>query len=106
MPRLFGSFVALCLYRWEIILRETAVMGLLGIATLGFFVDSAVAELRLDRALVLLIGAGLLTAAVDWTSRAIQSRMGAGTLRLEQAQRAIAPESGRQPDPPRVRAYR
>ncbi|WP_299358640.1 ABC transporter permease [uncultured Paracoccus sp.] len=27
-PRLFGPFLALCLYRWEIIVRETAVMGL------------------------------------------------------------------------------
>ena len=76
-PRLFGRFVALCLYRWEIILRETAVMGLLGIATLGFFIDSAVAELRLDRALVLLLVTGAITAGADAASRAVRSRMGA-----------------------------
>lgn len=76
-PRLFGRFVALCLYRWEIILRETAVMGLLGIATLGFFIDSAVAELRLDRALVLLLVTGAITAGADAASRAARSRMGA-----------------------------
>ncbi|WP_370296521.1 PhnE/PtxC family ABC transporter permease, partial [Poseidonocella sp. HB161398] len=65
VPRLFGPFLALCLYRWEIILRETAVMGLLGVATLGFYVDAAMQQLRLDRALVLLIASGLMTAAVD-----------------------------------------
>jgi phosphonate transport system permease protein len=80
MPRLYGPFLALCLYRWEIILRETAVMGLLGVMTLGFFVDSAMAELRLDRAIILLIIAGGLTAAIDSMSRAIRRRLGASSL--------------------------
>lgn len=80
-PRLYGPFLALCLYRWEIILRETAVMGLLGVMTLGFFVDSALAELRTDRALVLLVAAGALTAAVDGLSRALRRRIGAGAVR-------------------------
>ena len=74
-PRLSGRFVALCLYRWEIILRETAVMGLLGVATLGFYIDSALAELRVDRALVLLAAAMAITAGADAVSRAIRSRM-------------------------------
>ncbi len=82
VPRLSGPFLALCLYRWEIILRETAVMGLLGIATLGFYIDSAVAELRLDRAVVLLIATGLLTAGIDALSRALRRRLQAG--RVEQ----------------------
>ena len=77
-PRLSGPFIALCLYRWEIILRETAVMGLLGVATLGFYIDSAVAELRLDRAVVLLIATGLMTAAVDTLSRALRHGLGTG----------------------------
>lgn len=81
-PRLSGPFLALCLYRWEIILRETAVMGLLGIATLGFYIDSALAELRLDRALLLLIATGLMTAAIDWTSRRLRRQTGA-TLRRD-----------------------
>jgi phosphonate transport system permease protein len=75
-PRLFGRFVALCLYRWEIILRESAVMGILGVMTLGFYIDSAVAELRLDRALVLLVVAGAVTAGADALSTAIRSRLG------------------------------
>jgi len=74
LPRLFGAFVALCLYRWEIILRETAVMGLLGVATLGFYIDGAMSELRLDRAVLLLLGAGALTVAVDAASRHLRAR--------------------------------
>lgn len=80
VPRLYGSLIALCLYRWEIILRETAVMGLLGVMTLGFFIDSAMAEMRIDRAVVLLIAAGVLTAFVDTVSRALRRRIGAGTV--------------------------
>lgn len=67
-PRLTGTFLALCLYRWEIVLRETAVMGLLGIPTLGFFVDAAIAELRVDRALILLVACAAMTATVDIAS--------------------------------------
>lgn len=82
VPRLFGQFVALCLYRWEIILRETAVMGLLGVATLGFYVDAAVSELRTDRVLVLLLAGAMLIAAVDALSRFLRRRLGAGRLRI------------------------
>ncbi|WP_282602677.1 ABC transporter permease [Paracoccus sp. PARArs4] len=79
-PRLFGSFVALCLYRWEIIIRESAIMGILGIATLGFFLDDAIAELRMDRAVVILVATALVTVAIDRTSRSLRARLGAGRL--------------------------
>lgn len=79
-PRLFGRFLALSLYRWEMILRETAVMGLLGVATLGFYLDSALAALQLDRAMVLLMAIALLTAAVDALSKLLRSRLGPAAL--------------------------
>ena len=62
------------------ILRETAVMGLLGVATLGFFLDSALVELRLDRALILVLATALLTLAIDALSRALRSRFGPSRL--------------------------
>jgi phosphonate transport system permease protein len=82
-PRLFGRFVALCLYRWEMILRETAVMGLLGVMTLGFFLDSALAELRLDRGLVMICATALMTLGVDALSRTLRSRFGAGRFQRD-----------------------
>jgi phosphonate transport system permease protein len=75
LPRLFGSFLAFCLYRWEIILRESAILGILGVKTLGFHIDSAISELRLDRAMVLILATAVLTIAVDAVSRAIRSRL-------------------------------
>jgi phosphonate transport system permease protein len=75
VPRLYGQFLAFLLYRWEIMFRETAIMGILGIQTLGFYVDSAIAELRMDRALFLLVFTGLCTVVLDGISRAVRSRL-------------------------------
>lgn len=59
----------------QYLLRETAVMGIIGVRTLGFHIDSALPELRVDRALVLLVGAAAITASADGLSRAIRRRM-------------------------------
>ncbi|CTQ48026.1 PhnE/PtxC family ABC transporter permease [Jannaschia donghaensis] len=83
-PRLSGNFVALCLYRWEIIVRESAIVGLLGIATLGFHIQTNVAELRLDRVLALLAVTIAITLAIDAVSRRLRAAMGGGAvLRVE-----------------------
>lgn len=77
VPRLSGPFFAYVLYRGEIIVRESMILGILGIATLGFFIDSAISELRLDRALILIIGMIITTALIDSASRWIRQRLGA-----------------------------
>jgi len=69
VPRLYGQFLAFVFYRWEVIMRETAILGLLGIATLGFFVDSAIADIRLDRAMFLILITALLNIGIDSLSR-------------------------------------
>ena len=75
LPRLFPNFLALSLYRWEIFMRETAILGILGIQTLGFYVDSAFAEFRLDRALALILMGVALNLMVDALSRRIRARL-------------------------------
>ncbi|TDX32851.1 phosphonate transport system permease protein [Modicisalibacter xianhensis] len=75
VPRLYGPFLAFLFYRWEIIMRETAILGILGIATLGFYVDSAIQELRFDRALVLIVITALLNIGVDSLARALRRRL-------------------------------
>ncbi len=72
VPRLYGQFLAYCLYRWEIILRESAIFGILGVATLGFYVDAAISELRLDVTLVLILATAALSMSVDALSRALR----------------------------------
>ena len=51
------------------------MVGILGIATLGFYVDSALAELRLDKLLPLLIGTVLLNVVVDIASRHLRHQL-------------------------------
>ena len=75
VPRVYRPLLALLFYRWEVIMRETAILGILGIATLGFYVDSAFADLRFDRALVLIMITALLNIGVDAISRTIRARL-------------------------------
>ncbi|MGH1573876.1 ABC transporter permease [Methylobacterium sp. P31] len=72
VPRLYGQFLAYLLYRWELILRESAIFGILGVTTLGFYVDAAISELRLDVAVVLIAATALVTVAVDTLSRSLR----------------------------------
>jgi phosphonate transport system permease protein len=75
VPRIYRSILALLFYRWEVILRETAILGILGIATLGYYIDSAFAELRFDRALILILVTALLNICVDAISRSIRAKL-------------------------------
>jgi len=75
LPRVYGQFLAFLFYRWEVIMRETAILGILGIATLGFFIDSALADIRLDRAVLLILITALLNLGIDALSRAIRARL-------------------------------
>jgi phosphonate transport system permease protein len=72
---MYGQFLAYLFYRWEIIMRETAILGVLGIATLGFYIDSAIADIRLDRVMLLLLVTALLNLGIDSLSRLIRSRL-------------------------------
>ena len=75
LPRVYGQFLAFLFYRWEVILRETAILGILGILTLGFYVDSAIADIRMDRAVFLIIITAFLNIGVDALSRAIRAKI-------------------------------
>jgi phosphonate transport system permease protein len=75
VPRIYGQFLAFLFYRWEIILRETAILGILGIATLGFYIDSAISDIRFDKAMILIAITALLNVGVDTLSRYIRSKL-------------------------------
>ncbi len=75
VPRVYGQFLAFLFYRWEVIMRETAILGILGIATLGFYVDSALADIRLDRAMFLILITAFLNIGIDALSRLIRARL-------------------------------
>ncbi len=75
LPRIYRQFLAFLFYRWEVIMRETAILGILGIATLGFYIDSAFVDLRFDKAIVLIILTAGMNLGIDVLSRTIRSRL-------------------------------
>lgn len=68
-PRLFKQFLVYTFYRWEVIMRESALLGILGLHTLGFFIDSAFESFRLDIALLLIVASAILNVGVDSAGR-------------------------------------
>jgi phosphonate transport system permease protein len=75
VPGIYNQFLAFLFYRWEIIQRETAILGILGITTLGFYIDSAIQDIRLDRAMVLIAITAALNVFIDALSHYIRSRL-------------------------------
>lgn len=90
VPRLYGQFLAYLLYRWELILRESAIFGILGVATLGFYVDAAISELRIDVAVVLIGATVILTLGVDALSRGLRRMLRINTLPTRLTENASA----------------
>jgi phosphonate transport system permease protein len=75
LPRVYGQFLAFLFYRWEVMMRESAILGILGIYTLGFFIDSAFADHKLDKAAVLILITAVLNMAIDTVSQVIRRRL-------------------------------
>ena len=96
VPRLYGQYLAYMLYRWEIIIRESAIFGMLGVATLGFYVDAAVSELRLDAAIVLITCTVLLSAAIDLFSRRLRRALRIGSLPRQLSRHDVAVNAAHQ----------
>ncbi|CAM3529018.1 ABC transporter permease [Shewanella violacea] len=69
LPQIYPNLMGLVFYRFEVILRETAILGMLGVATLGFYIDSGFAEIRYSSALFLLMCTAMLNIVVDIVSR-------------------------------------
>ena len=75
LPRVYRQFLAFLFYRWEIIMRETAMLGILGIPTLGFYIDSAFEALFFDRALVLILATAILNMSADQLAHFLRNRL-------------------------------
>jgi len=80
VPRLYPQFLAYALYRWEIIVRESAIFGILGVATLGYYVDAAISELRFDVAVVVILATVGLSALIDAFSRWLRRELRISTM--------------------------
>lgn len=73
-PKVSGQFFAFLFYRWEVIMRESAILGILGISTLGFYIDSAIADDQLDKAMLLILITAILNINIDYISQYIRKK--------------------------------
>ncbi|MBZ9559948.1 MULTISPECIES: ABC transporter permease [unclassified Modicisalibacter] len=74
LPRIYPGLLALLFYRAEVIIRETALLGMLGVATLGFHIDSSFQYLMFDQAFFLLLVTAGLNIVVDTVARRYRPR--------------------------------
>lgn len=75
IPQVFGQFLAFLFYRWEIIMRESAILGILGIYTLGFYIDSAIAEDKMDTVILIILAMAVLNLCIDSLSQRIRKHL-------------------------------
>jgi len=75
LPKIYGQFLAFLFYRWEVIMRESAILGILGIYTLGFYIDSAIVEDQLDKAILLILIIASLNIMIDSISQQVRKKL-------------------------------
>ena len=75
LPRVYGQFLAFLFYRWEVMMRESAILGILGIYTLGFYIDSAISDDQIDKAVLLILITVLLNMGIDTVSQFVRRRL-------------------------------
>jgi phosphonate transport system permease protein len=67
-PMAFSRFLLFFLYRWETCVREAPVLGLLGISSLGFWIQDARARNHYDEMFFLILLGGALVLGGDLLS--------------------------------------
>lgn len=75
LPRMYGQFLAFLFYRWEVIMRESAILGILGLHTLGFYIDSAMILDHLDTAFVLILITASANMIIDSCSQKVRKNV-------------------------------
>ena len=66
----FSRFLLFFFYRWETCVREATVLGMLGISSLGFWIQDARARNHYDDMFFLILLGGLLVLIGDLVSAA------------------------------------
>lgn len=75
LPRVYGKFLANLFYRWEVMIRESAILGILGVYTIGFYIDSAISDDKMDKVIVLIIIMVALNASVSTISSRVRKKI-------------------------------
>ncbi len=72
VPAVAGRFVALGLYRWEVAIRETVIVGIVGTAGLGRRLDEQTSAFDYDGVVATILALFVVTLVVDFTSAGVR----------------------------------
>lgn len=72
LPQVYGAFLGNLFYRWEVMVRESAILGVLGIYTLGYYIDSAIADDKMDKAVVIIAAMAIMNIVIDSISQRVR----------------------------------
>ncbi len=75
LPRSIPKFTGLALYRWEVAIRETVVVGVVGAGTLGRRLDERTTAFDYDGVTATILALVVATAIVDRASAAIRAEL-------------------------------
>ena len=56
-------------------MRESAILGILGIYTLGFFIDSAISDDKMDKVIFLILVTAILNMLIDTISQKVRKQL-------------------------------
>ncbi len=80
VPEVSGRWLLYFFYRWETCVREATVLGMLGVASLGYWIQDARARQHLDEMVFLILCGGVLVLCGDglstWARRKLRDSVG------------------------------
>jgi len=75
IPQIVPSFTAFALYRWDINVRMSTIIGFVGGGGIGFVLSQNIRNLRYRQASVMMLSIALVVASLDYASAKIRSRI-------------------------------
>ena len=72
VPAVSSRFVALGLYRWEVAIRETVIVGVVGAAGLGRRLDEQTSSFDYDGIAMTIVALLVVTVIVDFVSAGVR----------------------------------
>ncbi len=75
LPEVSGRWLLYFFYRWETCVREATVLGMLGVASLGYWIQDARARQHLDEMVLLILCGGLLVVLGDGVSTWVRHKL-------------------------------
>lgn len=75
VPQLMPIFVGITVYRWEINIRESTIIGIVGGGGIGFLLNSAINRLAWNQAVVILITILATVIVAEWVSAKVRAKV-------------------------------